>query len=68
MRAREPLLAGLLFAGSLSALAAPRFVESHTAVDQITQGIEDGLKCGLGYTDSDRVRIARSPCPVRFRR
>jgi hypothetical protein len=55
MRAWNILLAGLLFAGCSSAIAGPRFVESHTAVDQITQGIEDGLKCGLGYTDPGRI-------------
>ena len=55
MRAWNLLLAGLLFAGSSSAIAGTRFVESPMAVDQITQGIEDGLKCGLGYSDPGKI-------------
>jgi len=55
VRAWNLLLAGLLLAGSAQAVAGPRFVESRTAVDQITQGTEDGLKCGLGYTDPGKI-------------
>jgi hypothetical protein len=56
MRVWAITLLALLIAGDGEvARAAPRFVESPQAVDEITRGIEDGLHCGLGYTTAAHI-------------
>jgi hypothetical protein len=50
------LVAAAIFSGlSLGAASAPRFVETPKAVDDITRGDEDGLRCSLGNLGSAEI-------------